>query len=107
MVYVKAEINVLPGKMDEFCELMKQLLPPIGELQWKLVASFINRSGRQGTVLNIWQIPDANAFLDLGAQLAKNDKARALLNAIHECIEPETATLVSETSFSPGLGGGA
>lgn len=104
MVYVKAELNVLPGKMTAYSDLMKELIPVIAKLQWILVASYVNATGRQGGVVNIWQIPDANAFSELSGQLAKNPRAAQLLAGIHECIEPEVVTLVTAAVYSPGYG---
>ena len=101
MVYVKAEVNVLPGKLARFSELIKELVPVIAEVQWTIAGAYLNVSGRQDSLLIIWQVPDANALVNLGGQMEKNPRLTEILHRIHECVEPEIATLVTDAPFAP------
>ena len=100
MVYVKADVTTLPGKLPRFSELMKELVPVIAEIQWVLTGAYLNVSGRQESFVLLWQVPDANAIFKLGGQVAKNPRLAELLGNIQQCIEPQVITLMADAPFS-------
>lgn len=101
MIYVKAEFNVHPGRMAAYVELMRDLVPIMAELRWRLVAGFVNDSGRQNAITNVWELPDGNTFTSFRACLEKVPRGVEILSKVRECIEPETITLVKATAYSP------
>jgi quinol monooxygenase YgiN len=63
MVYLTAQIKLYPGKVPAFIELLNKLAPTILKKHgWKLVGSFATIGGRLNTVLDLWELPEANAL---------------------------------------------
>jgi hypothetical protein len=101
-LFVLSTIKVRPGKMPDFCALMPRLVPIMEAHGWRLLGALTNLGGRINVVVDIWQIPDANALPGgLGALMSAfewPDIARAL----GEYVEDEVIQLMSRLPFDPG-----
>lgn len=91
MVYFHAHMKVKPGKLAEFQELLGTVVPIVGKHGWKLIGSFVTQAGAVHTVVDLWELPDANAFY-----AGLNDEELHKLNPVDDdLIEWETRTLMS------------
>jgi hypothetical protein len=101
-LFVLSTIKVRPGRIPEFCELMTRLVPIMEAQGWRLVAALTNLGGRLNVVVDLWQIPDANALpgglVALMAALEWPDISRALA----EYVEDEVIQLMSRLPFDSG-----
>jgi hypothetical protein len=101
-LFVLSTIKVRPGKMPDFCELMPRLVPIMEANGWRLLGALTNLGGRINVVVDLWQIPDANALpgglVALLAALEWPDISRALA----EYVEDEVIQLMSRLPFDPG-----
>ncbi|MGH7916067.1 MAG: NIPSNAP family protein [Candidatus Binataceae bacterium] len=92
MTYVQASIKLRAGKLPDFIALMKSVIPVIGKHGWKLLGSYTAMVGRFHTVLDLWELPDANAI-----EAALSDPAfQEYGPKIAEIIEDETLTVLTK-----------
>jgi len=101
-LFLHSTIKIKPGKMMDFCELMPRVVTIMEAHGWRLVGAMTNLGGRINVVVDLWQIPDANALpsglVALMSALEWPDIARALA----EYVEDEIIQLMSRLPFDPG-----
>ena len=97
-MHVHATMTLAPGKDQEVTDLLTRSLPLIGELGWKLTASFRLLNGPTRTVLNLWDIPDANAFAGLGAQIAQHPELLEIMDGLQAAMIHYELTLIQQTT---------
>jgi hypothetical protein len=93
MMYLQASIKLHPGKLQDFISLLNDLAPVINKKHgWKLVGSFGGLVGRLNTVVDLWEVPDANAVTAL---LADPDFQK-WGPRIHDIVEDEVLTILTK-----------
>jgi len=92
MVYLQASIRLRPGKLQDFISLLNNLAPVLAKRGMKLVGSYASVVGRINTVVDFWELPDANT---LQAALLEPELQK-YLPQIHEIIEDETQVLLTK-----------
>jgi hypothetical protein len=100
MVYLQATLKIRQGKMEKFCQVMAGVVTILEERGWKLLAAYQNMIGRQNTVVDIWEIPDANSVekvLGIASQLTA---FRELAAALDDVIEEEVLQVMTKASYS-------
>ena len=92
MIYVQASIKLRPGKLQDFTNLISELLPVVGKHGWKLVGSFATVVGRLNTVVDLWELPNEAAIAAAmgDAELQKRGVK------ISEIIEDEVFTVLTK-----------
>jgi hypothetical protein len=92
MVYLQASIKLKAGKLEEFVSMLNKLAPVLAKRGMKLLGSYGNVVGRLNTVVDLWELPDANAL-----QAALSDpELQKLAPSISEIIEDETQVLLTK-----------
>ena len=79
-------------------DLLTRSLPLIATLGWKLAASFRLLDGPTRTLLNLWDIPDANAFASLGGQIAAHPELLQIMGGLEEAMIYNELTLLQQTT---------
>jgi NIPSNAP len=100
MVYLQATLKIYQGKMEKFCEVMAGVVPILEERGWKLLAAYQNIIGRQNTIVDIWEIPDANSVekvLGIASQLTA---FRDLVGGLGGVVEEEVLQVMTKASYS-------
>lgn len=66
MLYLQASIKLYPGKLPDFISLINDIAPILNKKYgWKLLGSYAGVVSRLNTVVDWWEIPDANAVTAL------------------------------------------
>ena len=92
MVYLQASIKLKAGKLPDFISLLNKLTPLLAKRGMKLLGSYANVVGRLNTVVDLWELPDANAL-----QTALSDpELQTVAPLINEIIEDETQVLLTK-----------
>jgi NIPSNAP len=73
-MYVHATIKIKPGKMMEAYELLGRIVPEMEKGGWKLIGAYQGIIGQTSTIVDIWEVADANAVPSLMGMLAANPK---------------------------------
>jgi hypothetical protein len=100
-LHVQARIHLVYGMSAQFNENMAKLVPYVEATGWKLVGSWQNISGDIHEVLDLWEVPDANAVPATLMALATNPEVGPILEAISQAAIREELTLCAKTPFSP------
>jgi|ERR1700740_1566500 NIPSNAP len=91
MMYLQASIKLYPGKQQDFIKLLNEVVPYIGKHGWKLIGSYGSVVGRLNTVVDLWEIPNAEA---VGAVLS-DPEFQKWAPRISEIIEDEVLTVLT------------
>jgi hypothetical protein len=89
-------MTLAPGREQEVSALLARSLPLLVEYGWALARSFRVLSGPTRTIWNLWDIPDANAFAALPAQLAANRDLLPIMSGLEEAMIHNELTLMSQ-----------
>jgi hypothetical protein len=92
VVYLQASIRLKPGKLQDFVAMLNELAPVLAKRGMKLLGSYSNLVGRLNTVVDFWELPDANAL-----QAALSDpELQKVAPRISDIIEDETQVLLTK-----------
>jgi hypothetical protein len=101
-MYVHATIKIKPGKIFEAYELLGKVVPEMEKAGWKLLAAYQGLIGQTSTIVDIWEVADANAVPALMASLAANPKMAEFGPRLLELMaEEEFLQLMVKTPYSP------
>ena len=66
--YLHATLKIRPGMMPRFNDALAEMKPALEDKGWRLVGAWTTTVGRLSEIVDIWELPDANAVADvLGA----------------------------------------
>jgi len=100
MVYLQATLKIYQGKMEKFCQVMAGVVPILEERGWKLLAAYQNIIGRQNTIVDIWEIPDANSVGDILGVASQLPAFRELTGRLGDVVEEEVLQVMTKASYS-------
>lgn len=100
-VYVHATLKIRIGGYERFCEAMAKQVPILESLGWKLVGAYVTALGRVYNVIDIWELPDANAFFDVTAKWRDFPEFKEFREVTPHVIEEEHVTMVTKVPYSP------
>ncbi len=89
--YLFAHIKLKPGTIKKFTAALGEVAPLFEKHGgWKLQACFLEDDGGEDTVIDVWEIPNAEA-VEKNLAAAPNDLAfQELRPRFGECVETET-----------------
>lgn len=100
MVYLHVTLKVYYGKVERFCEIMTHLVPVLERLGWKLEAAWESQIGRLNTVVDLWQLPDANAVQSVLAAAFKDPEFAKWATELPDCLEEEVLQIMTKAPYS-------
>jgi hypothetical protein len=93
MLYLQASIKLYPGKLQDFISLINDIAPVINKNHgWKLLGSYAGVISRLNTVVDFWEVPNADAVTALLAD-PEFEKWGPRINAI---VEDEVLTILTK-----------
>jgi NIPSNAP protein len=92
MLYIQSSIKLHPGKLQDFITVMNKLVLILKEHGWTLMGSYASTTGRLNTVLDLWEIPDVQSYLDG----AGDPELLNLVPQVNAVVEDEVITLLSK-----------
>ena len=100
-IHFMATIKIRPGKMLEFSALMPRIIAVMEQQGWRLLGAWTTLVGRLNVVIDLWQIPDANALPSgFGALMMSHDWPD-IAHSLAECVEDEVLQLLIRAPFDP------
>ena len=97
MPFVFAHIQLHPGKVERFTEMLENVAPILANVAgWKLQGSYVNNIGRIGSVIDVWEVPDANSVETLFEKLGNDPEFQKWAPVVEECVESETLQLMAK-----------
>ncbi len=97
MAYVFAHIKLRAGKVQKFTDMLSSLAPQMEKHGgWKLQGSYFNVIGRLNTVVDVWEVPDANSVQTTLEIASQDPEFQKWVPVIEECIEDETLQVMTK-----------
>jgi len=100
MVYLQATLKIYQGKVEKFCQVMSEVVPILEERGWKLLAAYQNIIGRQNTIVDVWELPDANSVQDVLSIVGQMPAFRQLAARLDDVVEEEVLQVMTKASYS-------
>lgn len=99
-IYVHARLKLRIGTYDEFCEAIKHQVPILEAHGWKLIGAWTTVVGQVCTVVDLWELPDANAFFDALAEWRKSEHFSDFRTVTSKAIIEEDISMMKKTPYS-------
>lgn len=97
MPYLFAHIQLRSGKVERFTELIENIAPILANaVGWKLQGSYLNTIGRLNSVVDVWEVPDANSVTSGLEKVSQDPEFQKWVPVIEECVEQETLQLMTK-----------
>jgi hypothetical protein len=100
-LYVHATLKVRIGGYERFCEALAKMVPILEACGWKLQGAWVTVVGRVYSVIDVWEIPDANTYFDATAKMRAHPGFAAIHETLSEVVEEEQVTMVRKVPYSP------
>ncbi|WCT73989.1 NIPSNAP family protein [Sphingomonas naphthae] len=100
-LFVHATLKIRIGAYDRFAAAMAKQVPVLESHGWKLLGAYVTAVGPICTVVDLWQIPDANAYFEATAKWRADPDFMSFREVGSEVIVAEMVTMVTKTSYSP------
>ncbi len=100
-LYLHATLKIRIGGYERFCEAIAKQVPILEGYGWKLVGAWVTVIGRVSTVIDVWEIPDANSFFDATEKWREGPAFQAFRAVTSEVVEEEVLTMVRKVPYSP------
>ena len=84
--YVFVELDIVRGKMDEFCEAMSIIIPAVEEQGWKVLFGGQEMVGQLNRVYDLYEVADANAIQEVPIKMAPVMEAKPELVAAYDTV---------------------
>ncbi len=99
-VYAHAVLKVRIGRYDEFCVAMAKQVVILEGLGWKLVGAWTSAVGQICTVVDLWELEDANAYFDVTAKWRSDPSFLEFRAVTKEVLIEETISLMLKAPYS-------
>lgn len=98
-LFLHATIKVKHGQLERFVAAKSAQVPVLTRYGWKLVGGWTTVFGRLYTVINIWEIPDADTFMRTAAQWRESPEGQAFRAVTAEIVEEEVVQLMRSLTY--------
>ena len=100
-MYMQSTLELRAGDRAAFVETMKTLVEIVEAQGWLLLTAFDQMTGRLHTAIDIWQIPDLEAYGRGLAALRGDPRFPDMATALAAAIERETVVLGTRAAWVP------
>jgi hypothetical protein len=106
-LYLLASVKLRYGTLAAFSEIMSRLIPVFEQEGWKLIGAYTTLVGDSNEVVDLWEIPDADAVnevLGSGATAGRLAADPAFVEAfprLQSIVVSERFTLLNRAPFNP------
>jgi len=99
-VYLHVTLEIHAAGLGRFLAAMEETAVPILEREgWKLAGAFVQRTGRLGNVIDLWELDDFQHY-DRGIQaLSARPEFPAFKQVLEETVISETIVFANAASY--------
>ena len=98
-VYLHVTLKIDAEKRDMFFDVMKEAVPILEGLGWKFIGAWVDRVGRLNTVVDLWELEDANMYFDVMSQFAKHDDYPSIVARMDAAIDEEVVHMMTKVPY--------
>ena len=101
MVYLHVTLKVKQNKVEPFCEILSHIVPVLERHGWKLIGAYQTQIGRLNTIVDLWELPDANAVQSVLEVVGQTPEFQEWAPKLEECLEDEVLQIMTKVPYSP------
>jgi hypothetical protein len=99
-VYLHVTLEIHAAGLSRFVAGMKETAVPILEAQgWRLVGAFVQRSGRLGNVIDLWELEDYQHYHRALAAFGAHPSFQAFKAMLEETVISETVVFAESLPY--------
>ena len=99
-VYLHVTLEIHAAGLGRFVEGMGKVATPFLERQgWRLAGAFVQRSGRLGNVIDLWELEDYQHYHRALAAFAADASFPAFKKMLEETVISETVVFAEPASY--------
>lgn len=99
-VYLHVTLKVIQSEVGNFYGAMEKAVPILEELGWKFVGAWVDRVGRLNTVIDLWELEDANMYWTVLKEFSKHPEHPAILAVFDTAIEEEVVHMMDKVPYA-------
>ncbi|WP_298675462.1 hypothetical protein [uncultured Sphingomonas sp.] len=100
-IYMQSTLELRAADLTRFRTTMIELVAIVEAQGWHLVAAIEQITGRLHTAIDVWRLPDVDAYQRGLAALRGHDRFADMAAALGAAIERETVVLGTRASWVP------
>jgi NIPSNAP len=101
-LYVHATIKLRnPSGVERFCEAKAKIVPILETSGWKLVGAWGTILGRMYTLINVYEVPSLESYLETAAKWKDTADGKAFRTVAAEVVEEETISVMRKLPYGP------
>ena len=104
-VYLHVTLEVHAAGLGRFLEGMEQVAVPVLEREgWRLAGAFVQRTGRLGNVIDLWELEDYQHYHRALAAFMAEETFPAFAAMLAETVISETVVFAEAAPYMHGAG---
>jgi hypothetical protein len=103
-VYLIAHLELSYAGVAEFMAVAPKVRAAMEERGCKMIHAFVQQTGRLNTFVHIWQMIDANTYLNAVEDLRHSPEIGGIIEALAKSVVNETLTMASALPYGPDAG---
>lgn len=98
-VYLHVTLKVVQSEVENFYDAMAKAVPVIEELGWKFIGAWVDRVGRLNTVVDLWELEDANMYWRVMKEFSKRPEYPAFKEVLDRSVEEEVVHMMDSVPY--------
>ena len=98
-IYLHVTLKIRAEKRKMFYEVMEEAVPIIESLGWKFIGAWADGVGRLNTVVDLWELEDANMYFDVMSAFSKDERYPSIVERMNAAIEEEVVHMMSKVPY--------
>jgi len=99
--FLQATLKVRPGCVPRFNAVLAEMRPALEAEGWRLVGAWITTVGRLSQVVDVWELPDANAVTDVLGAVRHDPRFAGWYEELNAVVDDEVLQLMVKLPYSP------
>lgn len=98
-VYLHVTLKIIQSEVGNFYGAMDKAVPILEELGWKFVGAWLGRVGRLNTVVDLWELEDANMYWRVLKEFTERPEYPAIQEVFNTAIEEEVVHMMDRVPY--------
>jgi len=98
-VYLHVTLKVVQSEVENFYAAMEKAVPIIEELGWKFIGAWVDRVGRLNTVIDLWELEDANMYWRVMKEFSERPEYPAFKEVLEKSVEEEVVHMMDKVPY--------
>jgi hypothetical protein len=99
--YLHATLKIRPGMMPRFNAVLAEMRPALEREGWRLVGAWMTTVGRLSEIVDVWELPDANAVADVLGAVSHDPRFPDWYAELSAVVDEEVLKLMTKVPYSP------